>query len=434
MAAMTAPGGNGSARTSRAALAVGIVALLIAGLVAVALLRDGGTGGGGGGGWFGRTGDGSEGGGGDAFDATPRHGIQGSARSVIFEGRVLSLGSVNLDGIEQLSVDGEVLDSGGTVIGRGTVEATGNAHVTGAAIELATAGLRFRPGQPALAAAVAGGRTHLSITAPGPVQLNGGQLRFRPREGQPEPRAISGPVTVRPDAGSVDARIEGEQVRWLDVPEQLALAHPGSGRATLSWAGEGTIEAQEVGTVSASFLGIKAERLQGELSQAGGALLITATASLRQVYANGLPQLRTTGAAVVKEVRGAPAGERAWFRWAPENRGQHDMTITRIAPGNGAGGWVNLALDQLPEMCGGEMCPRHGGDTAGLGKKGSGGFLGIGSRSAQPIDAVILPGTGDESEVSIDIPAGTPPGEQVVSLILEGNFDPVRVEVRVPVS
>lgn len=430
---MTATGGDGSARAGRVALAVGVVALLVAGLLALVVLqRSGGAEPG--------PGSGSASGGGrdrtaDAagFDATPRQSITGSARSVVFEGRVLELTSIRLEGAERATAHGTVVDGGGANLGPGQVTVTAPTHITGVGIALATNGLRLRPGQPAIAHPVAGGTPDTSVAGPGPIKIAAREIRFTPAADNAEPRVVGGPVTIT-DEAPVDVDLDGEQLRWVDPPGTMRLAEPGgSGRATLSWAGGGRVDTGD-DVIEAGFLGLKAQRLVGELRTEGGTLRLSGQASLRQVYADGLPRLRTSATVIVKEVRGARAGERAWFRWAPENRGRHDMAITRIAPDSDSATWVNLALDQLPEMCGGEPCPRHGGDTTGLGKRGAGGFLGIGSRSARPIDAVILPGTGDESEVSVDIPPGTPAGEHVVVLTLEGNFEPLRVEIRVPVT
>ncbi len=47
---------------------------------------------------------------------------------------------------------------------------------------------------------------------------------------------------------------------------------------------------------------------------------------------------------------------------------------------------------------------------------------------------MILPSTGDERDIRFSVPGNTPPGRHVLVLVVEGNFDPIRVEVPVQVT
>ncbi len=67
-------------------------------------------------------------------------------------------------------------------------------------------------------------------------------------------------------------------------------------------------------------------------------------------------------------------------------------------------------------MCGGEGCPARGGDTTGL-------------RRGKPINAIIIPGTGDERDIRFSVPANAALGRHQLILMVEGNFDPIRVVV-----
>ncbi|MGI8791874.1 MAG: hypothetical protein ACR2H3_01630 [Acidimicrobiales bacterium] len=421
--------------SARIALAVGIAALLVAALVTVVVYggRDRAIS------PFARgtdsatiDGTGSDGPDAGGFNAEARNTVSGNARSVVFEGRILELATATVEGVEAVTLTGQVTGPDGANYGRATVSATGRVTPSGTSMTMAASGLRFRPGQ----AASTIDERDLAVSVNEAMTIDGTTMRVQRQDEDgtsAPPVTARGPLTVAQPGSTVDATLAGAQLRWIDPPATLRLANPTAGRATLSWAGGGTIETID-GPVSAGFLGVKADQLQGTLTAEADRYVVEGSARLRQVYADGQPKLRTAGAVTVKSSRPSEGGSQAWFTWAPVNRGQHDMTITRISPTSPAASWVNLALDRLPTMCGGEPCPEVGGDTAGLGKSGSGGgFFGIGSRSARPINAVILPGTGDENDISVTIPSGTPAGEHLIMLLVEGNFEPVTAEVRITV-
>ncbi len=109
-----------------------------------------------------------------------------------------------------------------------------------------------------------------------------------------------------------------------------------------------------------------------------------------------------------------PRGGTGAFTWAPEN--DSDMAITGIRPDNAEAGWISLGLLDLPAMCGGESCPARGGDATGF-------------RRGKPINAVIIPGTGDERDIRFGVPSTAALGRHQLALVVEGNFEPIRVVV-----
>lgn len=277
--------------------------------------------------------------------------------------------------------------------------------------------------------------TEVTVTAArGPLAIEGRGLVFQPMHEQgkpppPERNLGDTKVTVTDGATAVDL---GEGKRWDDAPPELRLRD--KGRSTLSWAGgAGRVVGPNREPITATkTLGVKADGLAGTITRTNQGLTIRAEGRLRQAYADALPRIPARGRVDVKTTP-APlaAGAKGRFTWAPTNTTDYDLAISRIRPGNDHGSWVNLALDHLPMMCGRPTCDRHGGVTDGLGKKGSGGFLAGG---AKRINCVILPGTGDERDITFDVPAGTPPGDYNLVLVLEGNFEPITVTVPVTVT
>lgn len=341
---------------------------------------------------------------------TPR--LEGTARSLAFEGRVRDLTKVELHA--EVREFAEVFDGQGTSLGTGTLHASGGPVVVEGGKLAVDGAFTAKPGA-------------VDITS-GTLVLNGAsiaapRLSLQTQE-EPRGRPLPSPVHVR---GPLTVDFEGKAV--LNAPE-LQLGK-GGGRVTLSWAGSGRIEVPKQPVYSGEWLGVKAKDLAVTLRVAD--LRLAGTHSPQQVYVNGAPQLRTDKASVdlVQSPAPVPVGGRGWFDWAPRNRSSVDMTIMKIGPGNAQAGWVNVALDRLPAMFGGENRVPAGGDTSGMGNRGSGGLFG--SRTASPIDAVILPGTADRESISFDVPASTPPGRYELVIVLEGNFEPVRVVIPVEV-
>ena len=342
---------------------------------------------------------------------TPR--LEGTARSLAFEGRVRDLTRVELH--TEIREFTEVFDAKGASLGSGSLTASGGPVVVEGDKLAVDGALTAKPGAVDIPRGTLVVSEGASIAAP--------SLALQTQE-EPRGRPVPSPVHVR---GSLSVDFDGKAVLG---GSELQLAKAG-GRVTLSWAGSGRIEVPKRPVFSGEWLGVKAKDLAVTLRVAD--LRLAGTHTPQQVYVNGAPQLRAdkTSVDVVQSPPPVPTGGRGWFDWAPRNRGSVDMAIMKIGPGNPAGGWANLALDRLPAMFGGENRVPAGGDTSGMGKRGGGGLFG--SRTASPIDAVILPGTADRESISFDVPDGTQPGRYELVIVLEGNFEPLRVVIPVEV-
>lgn len=343
--------------------------------------------------------------------------FQGTARSVAFEG-VVSLDRLALADDATVDATGEVVDSSGRPLGRGQLTA-GGAGTTVAATGMSYAGKLLVQ------------RGVVRLQEPGRVQgvdavtVSAPRLSFRSTASpQAQPTTLRSPVTVR-DIFAVE--VQGNGARLSRPPAELRLAK-GAGRATLSWAGRGSIEAPGHVKLSGQWLGVKATSLAATLRVAD--LVLQGEATVQQVYVDGSPRLPAAevGVELVTAPTAAiPAGSRGKFTWAPRNSSDVDMAMTRISPANAQARWVNLALEPLPPMYGGEDKTPPGGDTSGLAKGGTAFFFGAGS--AVPINSVILPHTADRRDITFDVPSGTAPGRYQLVLRVEGNFKPVTVTV-----
>lgn len=344
---------------------------------------------------------------------TPR--VEGTARSVAFEGRILRERRVEIHA--EIRVITEVFDGQGKPIGRGTLVAGGGPVVIEGDELAVDTSFTATPGALHL--------TKGSIHIDGDATVTAPRLRLETAE-EPNGRPLTSPVRID---GDLPVDFEGRAVL---ASAELELAKGSGNRATLSWAGGGRIDVPGEPVFTGEWLGVKAKRLAVALRLAD--LHLEGTHDPQQVYVDGVPQLRAdkVGVDIVRPPDPVPVGGRGWFEWAPRNRSGVDMAIMKIGPGNAEAGWVNLALDALPRMFGGENRTPPGGDAAGLGKRGGGMGL-FGSSSASPIDAVILPGTADKESISFDVPSSAPPGRYELVLVLEGNFDPVRVTIPVDV-
>jgi hypothetical protein len=368
---------------------------------------------------------GGDGGGGQGVAGQPAGGapsapppmLEATARSVAFQGTIGQLTSVRLAGASTASFSGKVADGTGKTLGDGFVDASGG--------EMTVSGTR-------LLVDAADGELHLAgsdarflgfgaasdlvlVRGSGRLTLDAPSITFRPDKGRAVP--VTGPLTfeLRDDRGVV-FRAQGD-LTWLDPPPVLRLTGTARHRTTLSWAGEGVVRAAGR-EHRAVHLGVKASRLDATLERRGdGLAYVRGNASLLQAYVDGLPVLPGRGRVRVKAEPGkVPRGTRGWFTWAPENDGPTDMTILRIRPDNPEAAWVSLGLDRLPAMCGGEMCEPRGGDTTGF-TRGKG------------INSVIVPGTGDERGISFRVPHDAALGMHQLAIVVEGNFDPIRVVV-----
>ena len=346
--------------------------------------------------------------------------IEGTARAIAFEGGLVDVEAARLRGATAATVLGSKIgDAAGASKGRGQVIAKGgDIEVTGPSLDMTFFGdLRLGAGSPAFVH----GRSmfeFLQIRA-GSVTLSAPELAFSPT-GSATSEPIAGPVkvTVLKDQ-YLGVRADGN-VDWVNPPSAFHFVRGTRARPTMSWSGDGVVRS-DGREHRARHLGVKAWELDVSVERTGATYLMRGSARLLQVYTDGVPQLAAKGRVRIKSRPGSVArGERGWFTWAPENDGATDFTITRIRPDSPAAAWVSLGLARLPAMCGGEACPARGGDTSGL-------------RSGKPIDAVIIPGTGDESDVSFGVPLDAPLGRHQIALVVEGNFEPIRVVVDVDV-
>jgi hypothetical protein len=316
-----------------------------------------------------------------------------------------------------------------------------------AGADLGPGTLRLGAGPAALAAlgividgqldADAGGVTITAATirvVAGDLTVGGHGLVFQPNTpaGKPTPPSRNlGDTTVTVTNPGVTVDLGGAK-RWENAPAYLILSS--RERSSLSWAGGlGRVLGVNGRPITATgTLGLKADGLTVELSRSPQGIDLAGEGRVRQVYADGLPRLQAKGRVDIKRPPNPTApGSKGQFTWAPTNTTDYDLAISRIRPANEHAKWVNLALDQLPMMCGRPTCDRLGGNTDGLGRAGSGGFL---TGGAKRTNAVILPRTGDERSISFDVPTGTPPGDYNLVLVLEGNFAPITVTVPVKVA
>ena len=348
------------------------------------------------------------------FEATPR--------SIAYEGEIAGLRELHLTGDLEVSLRGVVTDDGGRTLGDGTLVGRG------ARLDLAGEGLVLRldtevhaTGGGVRAPNVEDESSLGTMAASGPVQVRASELRFRGAGGAEV--AVAGSATVALDADRLgdDITISGDgATTFVDLPPELSLSAAAAGRATLSWAGPGAVTAGE--RYEADHLGLKTTQVF-EATLTTAPLAVRGSGRFAQIYRDNVPQLRARGGVRVKtgDVR-ARRGQRGQFDWAPENVGDTDLVISRIVPANDDARWISLGLDPMPDLCGGESgCPRYGGDTRGFHDGGE-------------INAVILPRTGDEREVRFFVPDDAAPGRHVLSVVVEGNFDPVTVEVPVQVE
>jgi hypothetical protein len=275
-----------------------------------------------------------------------------------------------------------------------------------------------------------------------------GTLSFAPAAAPNSNAAKSPPTTQPPVAVSPGARIKasnGEvEVRgaatWTDAPTHLSLTGDKL-RHDLSWAGTGHVTGDGVDS-QATFTGLRLLDVDAALDRRGASVTVGGEADVAQVYADGVPLLRTTatvgllhdagGVFRTPEALQVAAGQRGRFIWAPRNTGRVDMNIMRIRPATADAAWVALRLETAPPMWGGEPHAGVGGDTTGLSDKGTGGLFG--PRRAAPIDATLGAGKADRREIAFDVPASAAKGPHVLALVLEGNFEPMRVEVTVTVT
>ncbi|HVM40433.1 MAG TPA: hypothetical protein VM618_06605 [Acidimicrobiia bacterium] len=360
--------------------------------------------------------------------ASPFASLEGRARSVVVSGSFQGLSTVTLRS-GSLEAVGDAVDGSGRAVGHATVRVgEGDVAVAGEGLSLGVSFARLTPDGTVVVdsdlmpdSSPAG---DLSISSSGAtLTLSGPKIEIERVDTETEEfvtETVPGPVTVRSPAF---VTYSGSEVVWLDPPERM--------KATVgwvSWAGGGSIEFQGH-RFEHEFLGARGDG-RIELVRAAGAVEITGNVEARQIWTDGHARIQTDAHVDVKSTPGEiTAGGSGWFTWAPTNGGDYDMAMHRIVPGNAEGHWVELALDTLPRMWGGEDRPPVGGDTTGL-RYDDGGFFDAGT---QPISSMLRPGKGDERDISVHVPSETAPGQYTVVLLVEGNFETVRVEIPVTV-
>jgi hypothetical protein len=159
------------------------------------------------------------------------------------------------------------------------------------------------------------------------------------------------------------------------------------------------------------------------LTRAADAVQLTGSGPAQQVFVDGQPVLHTT--ATIERLRTditvhtGDTNQTTYVTWAPRDTGQFGMCILRVSPRSGHAEWVNLGLQHMPPMFGGEQHSPTGGDTSGLGD--SGRLFG----GPDAIDSFIGVGDADRRDLSLSVPKDTTPGVYTIEIAIEGNFDPV---------
>jgi hypothetical protein len=196
-----------------------------------------------------------------------------------------------------------------------------------------------------------------------------------------------------------------------------------------SWAGSGEIAVADQ-HLTGEFVGAMGS-LTVQLERAPDAVQVIGSGGVQQAFVDGQPMLKTT--ATVERlrseitVRAGDANSSAYATWAPRDTGSFGACIVRVAPRSGHAEWVNVGLQHLPPMFGGEQHAPVGGDTSGMGAQGR-LFSG-----PDAIDSFIGVGDADRRDLSLSVPAGTPPGVYPIEIAVEGNFDPVVFSMSVTV-
>jgi hypothetical protein len=225
---------------------------------------------------------------------------------------------------------------------------------------------------------------------------------------------------------NIDLAIDTAPRPWLDPPPSMEF------RAVdqFSWAGSGDI-AVAGRQFSGEFLGAMGS-LTVMLTRTADAVLLQGSGGTQQVFVEGKPALTTT--ATIDRLRtditvkaGDP-NDRTYVTWAPRDTGPFGICILRVTARLGHSEWVSVGLQHMPPMFGGEQHEPIGGDTSGLGDQGR--FFG----GPDAIDSFIGVGAADRRDLSISVPAGTPPGVYPIEIALEGNFDPVTFSMSVTVA
>jgi hypothetical protein len=283
------------------------------------------------------------------------------------------------------------------------------------------------------------GSSSAPIEGTGPVTVQGriivsvfravigpGGATFASRDGHvrlPDGALVNG-TPVHGD--KVELLIDTVPRPWLDAPPSMEF------RAVdqFSWAGSGEIAVADQ-HLSSEFLGAMGS-LTVMLTRTADAVQLTGSGGVQQAFVDGQPALNTK--ADIERLRAnitVHAGDTngsSYVTWAPRNKGSFAVCILRVAPRSGHAEWVNVGLQHMPPMFGGEQHAPIGGDTSGLGD--SGRLFG----GPDAIDSFIGVGAADRRDLSLSVPNDTAPGTYTIEIAIEGNFDPVIFSMTVTVA
>lgn len=356
---------------------------------------------------------------------TPPSGVvlfDAKARSVHASQATVEATKVRLSGRLGYSFSVESsTDGNGKERGPGTIRVTGSTSTIGAdALSVQTVDAFVTPKTIRM-----GGGSRIEWE--GDLRVTGGTITYTSHKPDATPKRLAGPVTTTASRGMV-VLTPTETVRWLNPPSRITLSE--ASRTNFSWAGSGTLRTDKR-TVKTTYGGLMGTALSATVHRSGKSLRVRGDATYSQVFAGGKPLIRTTGRVDVKRRPQAVArGARGWFSWAPTNPTAIDMCITRIRAMNAAGRWVNMNLSTLDPMFGGQKHRGIGGDTTTLDGTDGGSFF----SGASPITSVIQAKTGDERDISFDVPVGAKKGQRTITLRLEGNFPAITVKIPVRVT
>jgi hypothetical protein len=227
---------------------------------------------------------------------------------------------------------------------------------------------------------------------------------------------------------------------WLDPPMPMSVsgddAFPPIGRSQavthdiLSWAGGGTITTRSAAFPVAKSGGVIASSLTAQITPQASALEIVASGVATQVFAEDIPQLRTTLTATVHTAPDAvPAGQLGHSSWKLKNAGPWEAIVEHVRPVNATGNWLVTVIDRRPHFAGGS--PSSLADVYVTCDRS--GLIEL-SDSGLAICSELGPGRDAEHPQVICVPQGTAPGRYTLEIVVEGNFDPVRVDLPLTVK
>jgi hypothetical protein len=213
---------------------------------------------------------------------------------------------------------------------------------------------------------------------------------------------------------------------WVNAPQTMVFDDV----SEFSWAGSGEIDVvgQQLTGEHLGAMGF----FRVTLNRGPDTVELTAAGAAQQVFVDGQPALKTT--AFIDRLRpditvhAGDSNQSAYVTWAPRDIGPFGVCILRIAPRSGHAEWVNVGLQHMPPMFGGEPHDPVGGDTSGM---GDGGRVFGG---ADAIDSFIGVRDTDRRDLSVSVPPDTAPGVYTIEFAIEGNFDPVVFSMTVTVA